>query len=132
MMFTRLSTFPAGFAGAGLLLLRLQASIMLAIVTFCYGAHGFMWFAAITGPLFAALLAGRYTRLASLVAMLLLIGVSVATHGIVMRLLVTGTISSAALALLGAGAYSADALHFGRRSIKIRLRPPVAPGDKPD
>jgi hypothetical protein len=103
--------FPAGFVGGGLLLLRLSVAISLLLLT---GLDSANWcqFLAILGAI--GLCAGLQTRglaALSLAAPLLALVPALAP------LTVVHVIDAVALALAGPGAWSADAIMFGRRKV---------------
>jgi uncharacterized membrane protein YphA (DoxX/SURF4 family) len=138
-----LSSFPSGLPGSGLLLLRLVlAGYLLAagasaaalgpgattLHDIVLGSYGVM---AVLGG--ALVVAGSLTRIvltSAAVAELVAVAVHLSTPGF--EVLVFGSWRAAilaagiatALGLLGPGAYSVDAVLFGRQEIVIR---PVAP-----
>ena len=106
--------FPGGLAGTALVLLRVSASI-----TSLFGAYGsvhdqatWQWWALI--PLAVALCAGVFTRLvAPLIIAIQLLGFH--AMGAEPAWFAASLLDVLALALIGPGAYSLDALRFGRR-----------------
>jgi hypothetical protein len=130
------STFPGGWPGAGLLLLRaavgvttiIQGGLYLAepgTLTFGTGTVGLV--ATVSGAL---LLSGFLTPVAGVLVVLGTLGITLGWLPAAIRNLfdtalaaVFAAIMSAAIALLGPGAFSIDARLFGRREIII---PPVS------
>jgi hypothetical protein len=130
------STFPGGWPGAGLLLLRaavgvttiIQGGLYLAepgTLTFGTGTVGLV--ATVSGAL---LLSGFLTPVAGVLVGLGTLGITLGWLPAAIRNLfdtalpaVFAAIMSAAIALLGPGAFSIDARLFGRREIII---PPVS------
>jgi len=117
------STFPGGWPGWGLLLLRASLGITAIARSVLYLLHPgdptlAAWaIAAVIAASGAALLAGLFTPLAALI-----IGSCAATvAGMFEARLTTlfAVVIGIALACLGPGAYSVDARLFGRREIII-------------
>jgi uncharacterized membrane protein YphA (DoxX/SURF4 family) len=108
------SKFSPGWPGIALLLLRVStAACSIASVA---GAHGARpnWYLLIVIPLCAALCAGFLTPLAALLAAVLqLVGVIASSMSPLWSS--TTIVNLLALAILGSGAYSIDALLFGQR-----------------
>jgi hypothetical protein len=108
------SMFPRGWPGIGLVLLRL--SVALACLQTCPQETRPAWVLLAFVPLCASLCAGALTPLAAVLAVALQLSAAadllVSRAGVVIAILEAG-----ALALLGPGAYSLDALRFGRRVI---------------
>jgi hypothetical protein len=110
------STFPTGRPGVGLLVLRLVAGVSLFL-------NGYRWFTTgITWPAMTLACA------AILVAALLVVGFMTPLAGVLAAL--AGLMEpcglyilciSAAIVLLGPGAYALDARVFGRREIVITV-----------
>jgi len=119
------STFAHGLPGAGLLLMRLVAGIVLIV-------HGI---AALRGgpPLGSAilhvlttgvgilLLAGLWTPVAGALAAIIALWHALSHHGDPWSCIMLGTLG-AALALLGPGGWSFDAYLFGWKRIDLRDR----------
>jgi hypothetical protein len=110
------SAFPPGWPGIGLLLLRISvaAACLLAYIQ-CETRAA--WVLPTLIPMGACLCAGALTPLAAAlaVALELAAATNLCVNGA--GLVVITIIDAAALALLGPGAYSLDALRFGRRVI---------------
>jgi putative oxidoreductase len=111
---TPFSVFPGGSAGLALVLLRVSAS--LASLLSAYGSvhdpASWHWWALI--PLVMALCAGVFTRfVAPLIIAIQLLGFR--AMGIEAAWFVVSLLDVLALSLIGPGAYSLDALRFGRR-----------------
>jgi hypothetical protein len=109
------SEFPRGWPGIGLLLLRI--SVAAACLQACVGCEaGTAWVLLGLIPLCASLCLGALTPLAAALAVALeLTAAANCVNGA--SLVVITIIDAVALALLGPGAYSLDALRFGRRVI---------------
>ncbi len=112
------SAFPRGSNGLALLLLRLSTGLVLT-------ADGDALHLSLTAPrlgtfaLAAVLGAGVFTRLAAILATLMFaVGLGMSEHVQCLALASHGLVSIA-LALMGAGAYSIDAILFGRRVIEL-------------
>ena len=107
-----LPNFPDGRVGAGLLLLRLSAAISILASPALAAAGAPPWVAT----LFAiGLILGLWTTMVAVLCLGLLLfalAQGAAPTGAGAQLLET-----AAILLLGAGAYSLDAIMFGRRTI---------------
>ncbi len=112
---TRFSVFPSGPRGAALLLLRLSAAslVVLGAVRLPLPA----WSAAGLILVALALLVGLCTRPAALICAALAIVAVFQIGGTPSWLMSLNALNAAALAILGAGAYSIDARLFGRRVI---------------
>ena len=109
--------FPGGAIGAGLLILRLAVGVSLLMLA-AHLVPGSWILQGIFAVIAAAVCSGLQTRV--------LAGISVLApvFGLVMGAAPVGVIvlhimSSAALALTGPGAFSADARLFGRRTITL-------------
>jgi putative oxidoreductase len=116
------STFPNGWPGRGLLVLRLAVGGMLL-------ANGIAWLAAApqrngTAPAIVGIAAGLlmliglWTPVGSVLAVIsqswtLLVG------GVMLQTAILLLSISVAVAMLGPGAWSIDSLLFGRRRLKI-------------
>ena len=110
--------FPDGLPGLALLLLRLSTAITVVESvsgTFQGGPKWYFWGLI---PLGAALFAGFLTPVASLLAIgVQLLRFTAATSNPVW--LTVTIMNSLALAILGPGAYSFDALRFGWRRVRL-------------
>ena len=135
------STFPARWPGAGLLLLRAVAGLTLLIQGAAYLNDGrnlkFDALVAVTVAFVGgiSLLAGILTPITSLLVVLSTIGYTFSwlpapsANLLDSKLAVINVIAMVtAIAFLGPGAYSLDALFFGRREILI---PPTQRLPKP-
>jgi uncharacterized membrane protein YphA (DoxX/SURF4 family) len=135
------SSFPAGWPGLGLLLLRAVVGVSLAIQGgACLAGRGQeIWlqaaglFALVTGAL---LLIGLITPVASILAALDGIGVALSwlpspipngLGGAPATVFVV--VMAVAVLLLGPGAFSLDARWFGRREVVIPRAADLPPGD---
>jgi hypothetical protein len=110
--------FFGGSAGAALLLMRLATALMILFTLSKSFSPGF-WLYLAAALLAAGLAAGFAVRLVAAVAALIIVGAAIRSGGTLGILLAVQALQSAALALLGAGAYSIDARLFGRRVIRL-------------
>ena len=110
------SLFPPGWPGIGLLALRISvaAGCLLAYIQ-CETRAA--WVLPTLIPMSACLCAGALTPLAAVLAVALELTAAANLRVNGAGLVVITIIDAAALALLGPGAYSLDALRFGRRVI---------------
>jgi uncharacterized membrane protein YphA (DoxX/SURF4 family) len=126
------STFPAGWPGVGLLMLRAAAGVVALVEGSTFAGAGTM--AATAGVVLAAsgasLLLGFLTPVASVAIGCVTAGarlswfpaplVSLFVDDLTVVLV---TLIAVAVALLGPGAYSLDSYLFGRREIVLDARP---------
>lgn len=129
------SSFPAGWPGLGLLVLRAAVGLSLIVQGgACLTARDlrtWIWLAGLLAlAIGAALLIGLLTPVASALAALDGVGVALSwlpspvSEGLGgAQATVFLVVMAAAVALLGPGAYSLDARWFGRREIVIPRRP---------
>jgi hypothetical protein len=112
---TRFSIFPSGPRGVALLLLRVSAASLIAVCLSRVPLSAWV----VSGLLVVALalLVGLYTRVAAAICAILALAAVSRNGGTLSWLLGLQALSAAALAILGAGAYSIDARLFGRRVI---------------
>ena len=110
------SEHPAGASGIALLLLRSAAALVLCGVGLWLAAL-YIWAAAALAVLAIFLLVGFGTRIAALISAVVVVGVGFEIGGWQGALIGIWAMNFAAIALLGAGAYSVDAALFGRRVI---------------
>jgi hypothetical protein len=110
------SVFPLGWPGIGLLLLRMSvaAACLLAYIQ-CDTLAA--WVVPTLIPTTACLCAGALTPLAAVLALALELNAAANLRANGAGLVIITIIDAAALALLGPGGYSLDALRFGRRVI---------------
>lgn len=111
------SNFPNGVVGTAYLLIRVQAAMI--VLRFALLAEpGSPWCRAVLCIAIASLALGLFARPTAAICTILLL-VDFAFHA--PDIAVAGqAIAMTAAALLGAGAYSIDALRFGRREIRFR------------
>ncbi len=117
----RFSTFPDGWPGGGLLLLRLTMSVPLlywAIQDQFAGREPITlvrdWFAAAGGLL---ILAGLSIPIVGVLVALIELWIAVSVHSAPERHVLIAALA-ASLAMLGPGAWSVDARLFGRKVFK--------------
>jgi len=138
------STFPGGWPGAGLLLLRIvvgagaaaQGAVYLTHMT---EPHALMWIAAVVGIVSGlALLAGFLTPASGAAAGLatlffVITGTPSGTPVLIARLAASIlAVDAVALVLLGPGALSMDARLYGRREIVVPHDPLPTRDPPPD
>lgn len=121
-----LSRFPDGAAGLGLLLARTCCApaafgVAALLPPLSVGATALR---LATGVLALLLMAGLATRVSALVVGLAVLVAFPAATPLEQLLLVGQAGGCAAIALLGAGAYSIDARRHGRRVVHLRTRTP--------
>jgi hypothetical protein len=111
--------YPGGIAAPALLLLRLHA-VSFAVAQSTLLRPGPGWTVAPLALIIFALLAGLFTRSAAALVTTASLGLAAALGGTTGLALAIDALASAALVLLGAGAWSLDARLFGRRMILLR------------
>jgi hypothetical protein len=110
--------FPSGAVGGGLLLLRLSAALSLLAASDLDAGGATPW---IAGLLAIALILGLRTRLAAALCLGLALIAFPDSGGLVVAIALI--LATAAVMLVGPGAYSIDAIVFGRRTIRLPGRP---------
>ena len=121
------STFPPGWPGLGLILLRV--SVAVPVLLDAYGTREELpgWALCALVLLSATLSAGFLTPIAALLTMAIrLVGPTSVGAGGEDAICVT-VLSCLALAMLGPGAYSIDAYRFGRRVVVLPPHDPDFP-----
>jgi len=123
------TSFPSGWAGAALLLLRVAvgACAIVESALTVIGAHSTLHFAAASVAALAglALVIGFMTPIASALVAVEGAAILASVHSTVLKLfdsrmaLVEFVVMAAVLAILGPGASSMDARLFGRREVAI-------------
>ncbi len=110
--------FPGGMAGLGLIILRICAVSSLLTIAFSRGSLAFASWAGVGLGLLALLMAvGALTPAACAVGALVETSYLLHRQGIDTRYVVFALLAIASLGLLGPGAFSIDAMFFGRRLI---------------
>ena len=113
-----LLTFPDGWSGLALLALRLSLAGVLAAAPIVAALPP--WAPLVFDVLGLALLIGAFTHVAATVSAACLAGAGAMAGSAGGLVLALHGLDAAALALLGAGAYSIDARLFGRRVITLQ------------
>jgi hypothetical protein len=111
--------FLGGAPGTGLLLLRLGTAFLVPFTAFSALSPP-LWLDMAAGLLAISLIAGFAVRVAASLAALLILYAASRSTGALVAILTVQALQAAALALLGAGAYSIDARLFGRRVIQLK------------
>ena len=121
-----LCRFPDGAAGLGLLVLRTcYAALPFGIVASLPSmVAGTTVLRLIAGALAVLLVGGFATRAAAIVLGIAILAALPFSASLQVPLLAANLGGCAAMALLGAGAYSLDARHHGHRVIHVQTRPP--------
>lgn len=108
--------YPAGAAGAGLLLLRLSVVHALLMTTSIRNAA--LWHQLFVTLIGLGLIGGYFTRFLSILSVLVATRGASGTWGIVPGDVPT-ILCAMALMLLGPGAFSIDARLFGRETVRL-------------
>src|SRR5579859_4850026 len=112
------SMFPAGSAGAALLILRLSvAGTVLLAIRPLEGLVPPAAAIALTATIALALCPGVCTPLSCAAALLIHVGLLVRSCGLGSAVIIIHASMALSLLMLGPGAYSADARLFGRRLV---------------
>lgn len=110
--------FPTGRPGAALLLLRAALSLMLLEGVLSRPAvPGSSWLNALLWSIAILIFLGLYTPVAAVLCVLIELAVWQGFGGSLEVVHVCAMINAVALALLGPGGYSVDALFYGRRQV---------------
>lgn len=116
-MISGLGLFPGGTTGAGLLLLRVSVATSLLVLSFLrFGGANLLQFLAVLGAV--GLCAGFQTRLVACLSIAVPIFGFTAT-AVFVPLAALHTIDALAVVLTGPGAWSTDAISFGRRTVTL-------------
>jgi hypothetical protein len=117
--------FPQGGPGIGLFLLRLAAAGMFALNLthrFNFSSNALQWFTvSLIGLISLGLLLGFLTPILTIIACIAAVANLVLADQPIDVVYVIRTLTSAALVLLGPGAYSVDARLFG---LRVTVVPP--------
>lgn len=117
------SMFPAGRAGAGLLILRIVVALQLPAATACCGQTTLStmdsWMELLTQGMAVLLCIGILTPLFALFCVAVAGSCLLSLGQVLLPVIAIVMANAAALALLGPGAYSLDAKFFGRRLIVL-------------
>jgi O-antigen ligase len=121
-----ISHYPDGATGIALLLMRLASALaVLPALLRLWPAPASWWPVLVASAILAlALVAGIGTRAGALLLVAALIVGLLTDRAETMLLMLGSAFSAGALALLGPGAWSADAHRFGRRVIRLEPRSP--------
>ena len=111
--------YPGGIAAPALLMLRLHA-VAITVTQCTLVRPSSLWLIVLSAPIVLALAIGLFTRAAAALVTAVSLGVAIELGGAMGLLLAIAGLASAALILLGAGAWSLDARLFGRRMILLR------------
>lgn len=109
--------FPIGSTGFGILVVRVAGGLLLALGSVSPGPPDWMELPAVVLAL--ALILGVMTRAAGPLGALLALWAAPSLHQAPLPVLGLCALNLAALSLLGGGAYSVDALLFGRTAIRL-------------
>ena len=115
--------FPGGWPGAGLLILRLAAAVRLFVGISTLGGVPQSWHRALQFAIVAVgvlLLAGLWTPIAGVLQAIIQLGEIFTPGNAILHVLPAAL--GVSLVMLGPGAWSVDALLFGRKRIDIRTR----------
>jgi hypothetical protein len=107
--------FPAGGPGAGLALLR--AALAVTLLLDAWAAPTIAAYAWLASVVAALVLAGVLTPILAVLGGLMVLAHSALSHPSLLQA-APQVACSVALALLGPGAYSVDAVRYGRRLIR--------------
>ena len=111
--------FPDGLAGVARVLLRASAAFSL-VAAILNRPDLPVWSVALLGLVIFALIFGVFTRWAAAISALVGVAGYLFFSGDMVVCALLNGLNMSALAILGAGAYSADALLFGRRVINLK------------
>jgi uncharacterized membrane protein YphA (DoxX/SURF4 family) len=118
--------FPQGGPGFGLLLLRLAVTAIFAMNLthrFTFSSNALDWLVvSLVALISLSLLVGFLTLVSSILACVAALGNLFVTDEPATGVYILGMLTSAALFLLGPGAYSVDARLFGLRVTVVRPR----------
>ena len=109
--------FPTGTAGIALALLRATAAAMLLMIAFPRGEVTSEWVFAALAVLAGFFFLGAFTPILCALGCCIEIAAIFGLRGVDALHMLFSVVATAALGLLGPGAYSLDARMFGRRRV---------------
>jgi putative oxidoreductase len=113
------SMFPPGFPGIALLLLRVSVALTVLLEGYMRQEGLPVWLVAASLLLAILLIAGFVTPILAILAMVVQLAGAFQGSWPTRILVAILSLNALALALLGPGAYSVDALRFGRRVVDL-------------
>ena len=111
--------FPLGLPGAALLLLRVSVALTVLIPGYVRAEELAPWLLAASWLLAVLLVLGLLTPVLAVIALIVQLVSLPGLTGLVAGVVGVSTLNALALALLGPGAYSIDAVRFGRRVVDL-------------
>jgi putative oxidoreductase len=111
--------FPRGLPGLALLLLRLSVASSMLVAIHAREPDLAVWLLLAASLLAILLVAGIVTPLTAILAVVAQLWSIPGLTGSLAIFIGTSVLNALALALLGPGAYSIDALRFGRRVVNL-------------
>lgn len=118
-------SYPDGVAGAALLMMRLSSGFAAWAAFTQISQRSDHWLTVIAYALVAvALIAGIFTRLVAVLLVTAIVACIVSDARGMLSIWLSSAGGTAALALMGPGAFSIDAHRYGRRVISLTPRSP--------